>query len=273
MAFMDLFSALVDLFRPKWKNSQDSVRYRAVDNLDNETTLIKVVKTDKASHIRERAVMNERLTDQAVLSEVVATDKDSMVRVMAADKLQDRALAQVVYREVARNPRYNYLSRMCAIRNLTDQAILAEVAEDDYDPKLRRDPKLRVMAADKLQDKALAQAAYRKIATDLEHSDRQTRDLAISKLSNTELRNQLTIDRRFEDLEHSTITEENVNWLKQLGMNSSPNSRNYKRVIKRLRKWSDGQWSLAETEDYSVVAGQTAQWIDRIIADLEKRKE
>ena len=91
------------------------------------------------------------------------------MRLAAADKLDDKALAQEVYAHVAKN------TRRVAIEKLTDQTALTDVALN------AKYGDVRLAAADRLDDKALAQTVYADIAQQDEDPD--VRKAAVERLT------------------------------------------------------------------------------------------
>jgi hypothetical protein len=91
-----------DLFRPKWKHSDPDVRVAAA----NETS------------------------DESILIEMAAKDREWFVRHNAFDVLRSRNCGQHVYAHLARHAGDEEIRRK-AIKRLTDQAVLQEVASGD----------------------------------------------------------------------------------------------------------------------------------------------
>jgi hypothetical protein len=93
---------LFDLFRPKWKHSDPDVRIAAASKTGDENILI----------------------------EMAANDREWFVRHNAFDVLRSRNCGQHVYANLARQARDEEIRRK-AIKRLTDQAVLQEVASSD----------------------------------------------------------------------------------------------------------------------------------------------
>lgn len=91
-----------DLFRPKWKHSDPDVRVAAA----NETS------------------------DENILIEMAAKDREWFVRHNALDVLRSHNCGQHVYAHLARHAGDEEIRRK-AIKRLTDQAVLQEVAGGD----------------------------------------------------------------------------------------------------------------------------------------------
>ena len=60
----------MDLFRPKWKNSNELVREQAVEELTDQAALADVARNDESERVRSSAL--EKLTDKAVLADIQA---------------------------------------------------------------------------------------------------------------------------------------------------------------------------------------------------------
>jgi hypothetical protein len=93
---------LFDLFRPKWKHSDPDVRIAAAG----------------------------KITDENILIEMAGNDREWFVRHNAFDILRSRNCGQHVYAALARHARDEEIRRK-AIKKLTDQAVLQEVATSD----------------------------------------------------------------------------------------------------------------------------------------------
>ena len=93
---------LFDLFRPKWKHSDPDVRIAAASEI----------------------------TDENILVEMAANDREWFVRHNAFDLLRARNCGQHVYAQLARHAGDEEIRRK-AIKRLTDQAVLQEVAGGD----------------------------------------------------------------------------------------------------------------------------------------------
>jgi hypothetical protein len=93
---------LFDLFRPKWKHSDPDVRLAAAKDVADENILI----------------------------EMAAKDREWFVRHNAFDVLRSRNCGQHVYAHLARHAGDEEIRRK-AIKKLTDQAVLEEVAGSD----------------------------------------------------------------------------------------------------------------------------------------------
>ena len=177
--------ALIDLIRPRWKHSDYAVRFNAVARLTDQATLAEVAKNDNEPELRMNAAQKltdqamaqaiyvevattakqhqrtraiSLLTDQSTLVKVARNDSAPELRLAAAQKLTDQAMAQAIYTEIVKTDLAHWKGDYCvmrdvqrsAIEKLTDQAVLAEVAQSD--------PSLREAAAERLTDRVLAQS-------------------------------------------------------------------------------------------------------------------
>ncbi|NTU73415.1 hypothetical protein HGB07_04575 [Candidatus Roizmanbacteria bacterium] len=79
--------SFIDIFRPKWKNSNVFLRLAAVEKLTNQSQLAEVAKNDYENTIRIAAV--NRLTDQTRLAEVALTNDNKEARYAALENLTD----------------------------------------------------------------------------------------------------------------------------------------------------------------------------------------
>jgi hypothetical protein len=93
---------LFDLFRPKWKHSDPDVRIAAASEISDENILI----------------------------EMAAKDREWFVRHNAFDLLRSHHCGQHVYAQLARHAGDEEIRRK-AIKRLTDQTVLQEVASGD----------------------------------------------------------------------------------------------------------------------------------------------
>jgi hypothetical protein len=112
---------LLDIFRPKWKNSD--------------------------YHVRKAAI--ESLTSQVALAVVAKTEIHPMLRLNAAMRLTDRALAQDVFADIAKSNTQYELTIREAFEKLNDEAALADVAKNSHHLWMR------LAAVDKLSEQTL----------------------------------------------------------------------------------------------------------------------
>jgi hypothetical protein len=132
--------ALMDLFRPRWRNSSPFVRRRAVEGLTDVDTLVSVIRNDEDAYVYMEAV--DRLNDQAALTRIARDDGREWVKVQAIAKLAD----QSVLRELACNASALSVQR-AAVAAVTDEAILTELARSCPNLQARLAAAIRVTEA------------------------------------------------------------------------------------------------------------------------------
>ena len=132
------------------KNAEDiDVRLKAIEELNNyhQELFANIAKNDEiyilpglsghSYYYKEGRTALEKLTDQALLADVAKNAKALEIRVEAAQKLTNNVIAQEVYADVAKNGKGANLSRLRAIRELTDKNVLAGIAKNDEDNDVR----------------------------------------------------------------------------------------------------------------------------------------
>jgi hypothetical protein len=67
--------AILDLFKPKWKNSNWIIRRDAMESITDQAILAEVVKKDSDLEVRMAAL--QRITDQIILAEIVNSKNES----------------------------------------------------------------------------------------------------------------------------------------------------------------------------------------------------
>ncbi|MCC6749915.1 MAG: DUF349 domain-containing protein [Deltaproteobacteria bacterium] len=158
----------IDLFRPKWKHSDATVRAQAVRQLETEQsdTLANVLRSDPDPAVRRIAL--KKVQDASLLEVVAREDPERELREEAAARLGTmivavatseapvdeclaalgRAVDQAALAEVAKNARHEVV-RAAALDRLTDGRLLAEVARQ------AREPGVRMAALRRVQDPAV----------------------------------------------------------------------------------------------------------------------
>jgi uncharacterized DUF497 family protein len=106
----------------------------------------------------------DKLTDQASLAEVAKNGHYAFVRLEAVKKITDEAIIQAVCADIAKNDTSDPETRKSAVTILEDQTVLGEVAKKD------KSADVRMAATGKLNDKALSQAIYYRIARNTGYS-------------------------------------------------------------------------------------------------------
>jgi hypothetical protein len=185
----------------------DWMREYAVKKLANQVLLAEIgLNHREEDSVRAEAVKNPNLTDQEVLTEIAKNDEDEWVRKYAADKLEDKSLAQTVYAEIVKNYEYDDL-RSSAASRLTDQILLADTARKD------KSSLVRMTAADKLKDRNLAQSVYIDVAKN--GKEKWARSEAVKRLADLLLlaefaKNDKNRDVRLAAVENSHFIDQNL---------------------------------------------------------------
>jgi hypothetical protein len=142
-----------DLFRPKWKHSEEAVRLTAMRELSDQAVLLDVALHDRSGRVREAAA--ERLVDPRALAEIARGRgySSSEMKFAALKRLSEGPLLL----EVALNALGDDI-KLAAVEKLKDQALLVGVAQKSNCMDVR------LAAAGKLADQPLAQSIYTAIA-------------------------------------------------------------------------------------------------------------
>lgn len=125
------------------KDENEDVRRLAVTKVTDQSVLAKVAKTDTHAGVRKEAV--KKVTDQSLLAEVAMTDDDGEVRTEAVEKITNQSvLAKVAMRMRELNPSDDewgmgatYRSHEAALARLTDPAAWARVAKGANELSIR----------------------------------------------------------------------------------------------------------------------------------------
>lgn len=175
---------LFDFLKPAWQSQKPQKALKAVAKETNPKQLAKIAKNAPLYFVRKAAI--EKLTDRTLLAEVAQSnphnvsllmavseklgdqkiladiacqpERPTSARLAALDKLTDSALARKVFAEIMQKAEKSDDSntRMEAVRLLTTQNLLADLAQNDPDFAVRE------AAAAKLTDQAvLAQVAQK----------------------------------------------------------------------------------------------------------------
>ena len=174
--------ALGDLFRPKHKHSDASVRAEAVQGLGGEDAalLAEIARSDDDPHVRRLAM--EKLTDPDLLAQLASSEPDPAVRAQARSRAVDRFLSAALSGQgdpeaailwlagfdeqrplaqlACRAP--SPLHRRHALERLSDPRALAEVVRE------AREQDVALGALSRLDDLE----ALRSLAMDLDSRDR-----------------------------------------------------------------------------------------------------
>ncbi|HEY1205238.1 MAG: hypothetical protein ABSH46_11105 [Bryobacteraceae bacterium] len=150
-----------------WTSAMETACWAAVGKLTDQALLVEIAK-NRNHTARSEAASNRHLTDEALLAELATKDEDSSVRVHAVrnPNLTDQALLA----HAAKNDENPWV-RSSAVERLTDQVLLVEIAKNGEEGE-----SVRKAAAEKLNDRSLAQEVNAEIAKDRE--DRRLRKVA-----------------------------------------------------------------------------------------------
>ena len=106
----------LDLFRPKWKNSNVSIRIEAI----------------------------QKLTDVSILAQLALSDEDEMVRYHATERITNQnILTQIFKKETV------YKVRLTAIKKIINLSMLSDLSKTDWDFSMRKE--ISKLLLDRLQ--------------------------------------------------------------------------------------------------------------------------
>jgi len=183
---------ILDLFRPKWKNSYESIRIEAVEELTDELILTKMALFDISHHVRFLAV--QKITDQDALAKIALEDDDRHVRQVAVEKrviFVEKITDQDALTKIALSDKDSYV-RYIAIKKIGDQKTLVQIALSDND-----DYSVRGSVIEKIDDqKILAQIA-------LSVDNHIVRDYATKNLTNQTILAQIALSDDDYSVRHS----------------------------------------------------------------------
>jgi hypothetical protein len=165
----------LDLFRPKWKNSDADVRAEAVKELSAEDAalLAQVVRQD--ADVRVRRIALKKIDDPQLLGELAESDPDETLRKDAAEKASNLLLSAALadgdesrsltalerlaqpkaIAEAAKRASYESVRR-AALTRLSDAKAIADVARKSDDPHVRRQAVERVSEQTTLREIAIS---------------------------------------------------------------------------------------------------------------------
>ena len=103
-----------DLFKPKYKHSDYSVRKKAVKKITDEKLLIEIAKNDPSNLVRGEAV--KKIKNQTTLKEIIKMESYSFVKFYAFRNIENRE---------------EYL------KTINDEALLCEIAKEDENENIR----------------------------------------------------------------------------------------------------------------------------------------
>ncbi len=147
--------ALADLFRPKWKHSDVSVRTNAVKAMDpsDVATLMQIARDDPDEAVRTLAI--RKIEDPELLAELAEGDLEDPLRELAQERMSSHWVTMTL-----EEPDLD--AALEALDKVTDEAALAEVAIKAEHSEVRR------AALERVSDpKALAEIAREAKEADL----------------------------------------------------------------------------------------------------------
>jgi ankyrin repeat protein len=118
-------------------DEQPLVRATAAENLTDQTLLAKLATEDKDEKVRAAAA--GRLTDQALLAKLAVGGENSDIRRVAVENLTDQALLVELSKDRDFNIRYG------VVKNLADPNVLAKLAVEDKDERIRRAAEVKLI--------------------------------------------------------------------------------------------------------------------------------
>ena len=117
------------------------------------------IDTDRGIYRDAKIADFEKITDEETLAEIAIQTNDSYIGKTAIEKLNDEQLIIKVAKTPTKNDnKYMFYVRDAAVKRVTDQDSLFDIAKND---KVTR---IRMLAAQKLNDNNLAQTVYSDIA-------------------------------------------------------------------------------------------------------------
>jgi phage terminase small subunit len=122
--------SLLDFFRPEWKNSDYSVRVKAVERVSDQAVLKRIAITTKDYIIGKIAL--EKISDQEILKSIATNSKEPNIRNIAIGKITNHAfIEKLIQNEVDLD------SKRSVIEKLTNQQILIKIALNDKNESIR----------------------------------------------------------------------------------------------------------------------------------------
>lgn len=208
---------IMNLFRPKWKNSKVKVRLKAVKNLTDQDLLFNIATNDEASNVRVAAI--ERIADQNSLAEIAKhvdwtleyikehpgdyyqdfvrigienrKQRDHDMRMAAVKKISEQKLLDEIYRKIP----YSDVQKV-VVEKSTNQALLYHIAYNDDN-----DSSVRLAAVEKMTD----QKYLTEIAKHNENPD--LREIAARKVTDQALLAEIAIEDNSVDIRLDAINK------------------------------------------------------------------
>jgi len=179
---------LQNIFKPKWKHNDVSIRKQALVSLDvsqNQAIFTEIVNSDPSAEIRVIAL--KRITDldtieQACLGENIDEVKDVATRILSnmlalaesieegiaierINQLENQKIIEFVAEKGATKP-----IRMAALEKVNRESVLGNLAINDEDPQIRE------TAASRLQQKSTLERVYKATKTKDKRTSRTVKD-------------------------------------------------------------------------------------------------
>ncbi|MDR0324481.1 MAG: hypothetical protein LBI19_00110 [Oscillospiraceae bacterium] len=128
------------LFKPAWQSKNIEKAIRAVKKITDQTMLAEIGKTAEYGVVRFAAI--EMITDQVILADIAKKKHNSShTRIMVAEKLTDKAIADTVFADIVINDNSrdntSQKKRFELVKKLTDQLSIANVAKNAIDIAVR----------------------------------------------------------------------------------------------------------------------------------------
>lgn len=137
--------AFLDVFKPKWKNSNPTLRRMAIERITKLSVLKKIVLTEEDKEIVTIAI--GKITDCKVLYSIVQKCQDSKVIKEIITKIKDQKLLYQIakYGDIEN-------TRIAATKLLTDQDFLIDLVHNDESHYVRRKAAEKISNVEKIID-------------------------------------------------------------------------------------------------------------------------
>jgi hypothetical protein len=157
--------AVADIFSPKWKDPDWTVRKAAVEKLNKPKKLGWIAINDPHDEVVKAAVA--RIEDQKILEEIAENEKNEEIRKMAIEKVKNQDLLAKTA-EKDKSPDI----RLFAVKALESQEILLSIAKESHG-----DLEIRKVAVERLRKKWM-----------LSECTKSARDEVIRKIADRKLK-------------------------------------------------------------------------------------
>jgi len=158
---------LLNIFRPRFKHSDESIRLNEIDNITDGKILLKIVSEDKSILVRKKAL--EKIDNSVILEGLILNSPIEFIQLKAYEKLRSLKIPinevvldkmhqiEVLVAIASRNT--DAMQRRDAISKIKDNNILAELVLKEEDTWVRtftishiKDEKVLVELAKKIDD-------------------------------------------------------------------------------------------------------------------------